>query len=179
MVLVCPYMPNPHAFPGGSGAMFARYVQWLRDAVLPAVRERVPGAVRSREGTGMAGVSLGGYAALELASRAPETFSTVATVQGAFSAASAPNYARRLAELESPALRGVYVSTSWYDPYRVANERLYEALVQRGVPSRFSLRRGPHSQGWLREIGTAELLLWQDRALRTKLETGAIRAPKP
>lgn len=176
MVLVCPFMPNPYGFPGGSRVMLDRYASWLTDGVLPLVRDRIPRASRSREATGIAGVSLGGFAALELGLRAPRTFATVGTVQGAYRIGLAPEYSRRLSEL-GPTLRGVYVATSSFDPYRAANERLHRELRERAVTARLSVRRGPHSQGWLREIGTLETLLWHDRALRGDLETGEVRPP--
>lgn len=175
-VLVCPFMPNPHRFAGGASSMLDRYTQFLVEQLLPAVRARVPRASAERAATGIAGVSLGGYAALEVVLRAPRAFATVGTVQGAYRAAKAIEYARRIAELREPALSGVYVATSTADPYRAANERLAERLAASGVATRLSVRRGPHSQGFLREIGTPELLLWQDRALRGRIETGEVRA---
>lgn len=179
MVVACPFMPNPHAFHGGSRAMLAGYAKWLRDALLPQVRGRIPKASHSRDATGIAGVSLGGFAALELGLRAPDVFATVGTVQGAFGAGMAQNYARQIAELDPKSLRGAYVATSAEDPYRAANERLYRELGLRGVPARLSVRRGPHSQAWLREIGTLETLLWHDRALRGNLERGELRSKRP
>lgn len=174
LVLVCPYMPNPHRFPGGAAAMFRRYARFLGDALLPAVRAKVPSAHPNRDGTGIAGVSLGGYAALELGLELPRVFGTVGTVQGAFRPPRAVAYAERIAKLQPSGMApsAVYVATTSYDPYRAGGERLGRELRARGVPTRLLVRRGPHSQGFLREIGTLDLLLWSDRALRGKIETG-------
>lgn len=174
LCVVCPYMPNPYDFPGGSEVMLGRYTRWLRDALLPEVRARVKQASSARESTGIAGVSLGGYAALEIALRAPETFGTVGTLQGAYKKDRVTSYVDRLSAL-SPALRAAYVGTSVDDVYKVANERLGKQLAERGLATRLTVRRGPHNQAFLREVGTLELLLWHDRALRGHCETGVAR----
>jgi hypothetical protein len=67
------------------------------------------------------------------------------------------------------------VATSSFDPYRAANERLGRKLAELGLSARLSVRRGAHSQGFLREIGTLELLVWHDRALRGNVATGETR----
>lgn len=174
LCVVCPYMPNPYEFPGGSEAMLGRYTRWLRDALLPDVRARVKQASPARESTGIAGVSLGGYAALEIVLRAPETFGIVGTLQGAYKKNRVTHYADRLSAL-APALRAAYVGTSVDDVYKLANERLGNQLAERGVATRLTVRRGPHNQAFLREVATLELLLWHDRALRGHCETGVVR----
>lgn len=179
MVLVCPFMPNPHAFPGGARKMFSRYALWLEQALLPEVRRLVPGVGHSREAAGIAGVSLGGFAAVELGLRARASFGTIGTVQGAFGVERVPGIARRIIEREARSLRGVYVATSTLDPYRAANQRLYRELSAHGMPVHLSVRTGPHSQKWLREIGTLEMLLWHDRALRGEIEQGEVRPKRP
>jgi enterochelin esterase-like enzyme len=144
--------------------------------MLPAVRERVSAASREPAHTGIAGVSLGGAVALEVFVRKPRLFATLGTVQGAYGVNLGALFARRIVEAESVPGRAVYVSTSHGDPYRAANERLARELEQRGMPTRLSVRKGPHSQAWLIEIGSLELLLWHDRALRGEVETGRVGA---
>jgi len=173
MVVACPFLPKPSA----AGAGIARYARWLEHTLLPAVRERVPSVSRDASATGLSGVSLGGYVSLEVFLQKPELFATVSSVQGAFGADRAVLYARRIGELTVARRIAVFASSSSFDPYRRANERLYRELSARGVPARLSIRRGPHSQGWLREVGSLETLLWHDRALRGAVETGEVRAP--
>jgi predicted esterase len=174
-VVVCPFMPNPYAG-GGSGNRLERYAKALEQEMLPAVRERVSAASREPAHTGIAGVSLGGAVALEVFVRKPRLFATLGTVQGAYGVNLGALFARRIVEAESVPGRAVYVSTSHGDPYRAANERLARELEQRGMPTRLSVRKGPHSQAWLIEIGSLELLLWHDRALRGEVETGRVGA---
>jgi enterochelin esterase-like enzyme len=171
MVVVCPFMPNPYSG-GDGGARLERYASALERDILPAVRERVSAASREPAHTGVAGVSLGGAVALEVFVRKPALFATLGTVQGAYGANLAATFARRISDAEAVPGRAVYVSTSHGDPYRAANERLARELEKRSVSTRLSVRKGPHSQGWLVEIGSLELLLWHDRALRGQLETG-------
>ncbi|HLV66448.1 MAG TPA: alpha/beta hydrolase-fold protein [Polyangiaceae bacterium] len=174
LVVVCPSMPNPNRMRGPETALDA-FAECLTDEVLPAVRARVTTASPAPALTGLAGVSLGGRVALDLYLRRPEAFRTVGTVQGAYGVDRAVRYAERLANAPGAlAERAVYVATSSTDPYRAANDRLARELEKRGVPSTFSLRKGPHTQGWLREIGSLELLLWKDRALRGHVAATAL-----
>ena len=174
-IVVCPFMPNPYAG-GDAGPRLDRYASALEQQILPAVRARLPAASPEAAHTGVGGVSLGGAVALEVFLRKPTSFATLATVQGAYGKGLAATFARRIAEAESLEGRSVYVSTSLGDPYRAANERLARELTQRGIATRLSVRKGPHSQGWLTEIGSLELLLWHDRALRGQIETGRVGA---
>jgi enterochelin esterase-like enzyme len=163
LCVVCPFLPNPYAN-GAAATALDRYAAWLGEGLLPALRSQVPEASAAPEHTGIAGVSLGGFAALEVYLRRPNLYRTVGSVQGAFSVAGARTYAKRLSESKADAR--VWVSTSTLDPYRNANQALAKELEKSGIPVSLSVRKGPHSQDWLREIGTLEMLLWHDRALR-------------
>ncbi len=164
LCVVCPYLPNPHAAP--RDPTLEGYARWLEGGLLPALRDRVPQATRSAARTGIAGVSLGGFAAIEVCLRRPQLFGTLGCVQGAFAAERGAVYARKLA----PSFRGeqprVYVASSKQDPYRAANLAFARALKAEGVASEWNLRNGAHSQDWLKKVGSLDLLLWHDRALR-------------
>jgi predicted esterase len=175
LVVVCPYMTNPYAG-GDPAARLERYTETLVRDVLPAVYERVPAASKAPRATGVAGVSLGGAVAIEVYLRRPAQFGTLGTVQGAYGAGLGVVLGRRIAQAEGVPGRSVYVSTSDGDPYCTANERLARELETQSVPVRYSRRKGPHSQGWLIEIGSLELLAWHDRALRGDVETGRVRS---
>jgi predicted esterase len=171
-LVVCPFMPNPYT--GDASTRLERYAETLTRDLLPAVREQVPAASPDPRCTGIAGVSLGGAVALEVFVRRPREFGTLGIVQGAFGTSLSKMFARRIVEADNPAGRAVYVSTSRGDPYRAANQRLARELGALGVPTRFSERKGPHSQDWLIEIGSLELLLWHDQALRGRPEQGSV-----
>lgn len=171
MVIVCPFLPNPYASGRASSAL-DEYADWTEKSLLPSVRARVPSATTSAQSTAIAGVSLGGYAALEVFLRRPAPFSSVGTVQGAFGRELAARYARELASFPAAQRPSVYVATSTDDPYRDANLSLGKALLQEKLRTRVTVRPGPHSQGWLRSVGSRELLLFFDRALRGHAETG-------
>ena len=165
VIAVCPFMPNPYASTD-SGTALERYARALVEDALPAVRARVPAAATDAARTCIAGVSLGGAVAVEALARQPAAFGALATVQGAYGKALAPVLARRIAAAGAP--RAAYVATSTGDPYRAANVELAKQLEKHGIAAHASVRSGPHSQGWLVEIGSLELLLWCDRALRGK-----------
>lgn len=168
LCIVCPYLPPPRVTQA-SDPKFERYARWLSDALLPAVRDRVPEAARGPDQTGIAGVSLGGLVALRAGIHCAEHYSTVGSVQGAFGAGEAAYLASALAGRFRGPGRAAYVATSSFDPYRAANAALSQKLFAAGVRSEFCLRTGPHSQTWLREVGSLDLLLWHDRALRSAL----------
>jgi pimeloyl-ACP methyl ester carboxylesterase len=166
LCVVCPYLPHPRTLQSKDPS-FERYASWLSDALLPAVRDRVPEATRSALQTGIAGVSLGGFVALQAGLHRAQHYATVGSVQGAFGVELAVSLARRLATSFNAQGRSVYVATSEADPYRGANQALARELKKLGVHSELCLRGGPHSQPWLREVGSADLLLWHDRRLRS------------
>jgi enterochelin esterase-like enzyme len=165
LCVICPYLPHPRTF-AASDPKFERYASWLSDALLPAVRDRVPEATRAPAQTGIAGVSLGGFVALQAGLLRAQHYATVGSVQGAFGVEQAGSLARRLSESFRGPGRSVYLATSQADPYRAANQALARQLTTLGVSGALCLRAGPHSQSWLREVGSSDLLLWHDRALR-------------
>lgn len=174
LLVVCPFMPNPYA--GDAATKLERYSDWLTGDLLPAVREQLPSATRDPRHTAVAGVSLGGAVAVEAFVRRSSEFGILGTVQGAYGTNLSKQHARRIAEAKHPEGRAVYVATSKGDPYRAANQRLSRELSALGVQNRYSERKGPHSQDWLIEIGSLEMLLWHDRALRGRVETGVVGA---
>jgi predicted esterase len=163
MVLACPVTPNTNRLPPGS--TLDRYANWIETKLLPAIRERAP-VLPQAESTGIDGVSLGGYAALEVFLRKPNLFGAVGSCQGAFSLAAADKYAARIETvIRELGPRKVRIATSSEDPFRKPAERLAKALSKRDIAHTLSLTPGPHNQHWLREIGSLELLLFHDRAL--------------
>ena len=162
LAVACPYTPNVFKA-GPTQAVLDRYAAWLVDRLLPALTRElgVPSV-----NVGLDGVSLGGYVSLEVFLRRPRAFSSVGSLQGAFSAASAEAYAARIerafAEYGPRPLR---IATSSWDPGKAASERLVELLAKRDVKATLSVPPGPHDQRFLREAGSLELLLWHDRTL--------------
>jgi enterochelin esterase-like enzyme len=164
LALVCPFTPN--VFQKRPSAPFLdRYADYLEQAVLPAARAATPtqdGAAH----TGLDGVSLGGYVALEVFLRKPQLFAVVGCMQGAFGPALAEVYAHRIAEGSAQyGPRAIHLTTSSHDPFRDATQRLATRLAEHGVNATLTLAPGPHDQRFLREVGTLEMLLFQARAL--------------
>jgi pimeloyl-ACP methyl ester carboxylesterase len=164
LALVCPFTPN--VFKQHPSAPFLdRYADYVEHALLPAVRAATP-TLAGPEHCGAAGVSLGGYVALEVFLRKPQLFAALGCVQAALSSAAVEQYARRLAELPAFAVpRAIQLVTSSFDPFREATLRLTKRLSERGVSTTLQSPTGPHDQRFLREVGTLEMLLFQARAL--------------
>ena len=164
LALVCPFTPN--VFKSQPSAPFLeRYADYIERALLPAVRAATPIAPDS-SACGVAGVSLGGYVALEVFLRKPRLFAALGCVQGAFGVAVAEPYAQRLAVLvavQGP--RAIQLVTSTFDPFRDASIRLAKRLAERGISATLTNPPGLHDQRFLREVGTLEMLLFQARAL--------------
>ena len=164
VALVCPFTPN--VFKQQPSAPFLdRYADYIEQALLPAVRAATP-VLAEPSRCGVAGVSLGGYVALEVYLRKPRLFAALGCVQAALSRAAVESYARRLVELPAlPEPRAVQLVTSSFDPFRDATQRLAKRLAERGFSATLSSPPGPHDQRFLREAGTLEMLLFQARAL--------------
>ncbi|MEI9938022.1 MAG: alpha/beta hydrolase-fold protein [Pseudomonadota bacterium] len=165
LALVCPFTPN--VFERHPSAPFLdRYADYVEQQLLPAVRAATP-TPAGRAHFGVAGVSLGGYVALEIFLRKPRLFSTLSCVQPALSSAAAEHYAKDLSELSAAeGAPAIQLMTSSFDPFRDATLRLAKRLSERGVSATVASPTGPHDQRFLREVATLEMLLFQARALR-------------
>jgi enterochelin esterase-like enzyme len=165
VAMVCPFTPNVLGKDPGAPVL-DRYAKYIEQVLLPAAREATP-TLSGAMHLGVDGVSLGGYVSLEMFSRKPELFGVIGSMQGAFGVQLAEVYARRIAEARANfGPRLVHVTTSSYDPFRDAAQRLAQRLTERGVSTTLTLATGPHDQTFLREAGTLEMLLFQARALQ-------------
>lgn len=169
VALVCPFTPN--VFKKHPSAPFLdSYADYIEQTLLPAVREATP-ILAGAEHCGVAGVSLGGYVALEVFLRKSALFGALSGVQPAFSVAAVERYAQRLAALKTPRQEPrIQFVTSTLDPFRDATQRLAKRLVERDVAVTSSCPTGPHDQRFLREVGTLEMLLFQARSVHGSVE---------
>jgi hypothetical protein len=162
--IACPYTPNPWKAANAT-ALLNAYAAWIVDGVVANCRVDAP-IVPDVAHTGLDGCSLGGYVGLEVWTRRPDAFGTWGGVQSAIGEAGAASWAERLAAaIGKVGPRKLHVQSSSLDPYRAANERLGAELRRRKLAVDTRVPPGPHDQPWLRETGTVEMLLWQDRAL--------------
>jgi len=164
LALVCPFTPN--VFKQHPSAPFLdRYADYIEQALLPAVRAATP-ILAGYERCGTAGVSLGGYVALEVFLRKPALFAALGCVQAALSRAATEHYTQRLVELSKAAgPRAIQLVTSGSDPFRDATLRLSKRLAERAISTTLQDPSGPHDQRFLREVATLEMLLFQARTL--------------
>jgi enterochelin esterase-like enzyme len=165
LVFACPFVPNVYGA-ADRARWLDDYARFLVDAVVPRAREAAP-ALADTAHTSLNGVSMGGYVGIEVFLRKPEHFGAWGSLQGAFAETQIDAYARRLAEAtERVGPRPLLLETSSADTYRRINERLSRALRDRGVPHDFVMPPGPHTQPFLQESGTVEMILWHDRLAR-------------
>lgn len=159
-VMVCPFTPNPYK-PGGNQVL-ARFMRFVNGELRAAVEERV-GAAFPASRSMIAGVSMGGFLAIEIFLQSPDKFCGLGAVQAAFG----PNQALRYAAGVSKASqrlgpRRVEILSSSFDPYRRSNELFHRHLLERKQASRLRVLPGPHDQRWLNESGIIEVLLAAD-----------------
>jgi len=166
VVVACPFTPNP-AGALDRQAHLTKYATWVREVLVPRVREQYPVST-SEAATHLAGCSMGGSVALEVAQRSPGAFGGLALVQSAHGAHRNAPFAVAAATL-GPAGGPLptLVLTSQGDPFRERNVALGAELAKQGVPHEAVVLPGPHDQPWLREAGTPTMLHWLDRRPRS------------
>jgi predicted esterase len=164
-VIACPYTPNVNRAPNVN-VMLDGYAQWITDVVIPQTRRETPIATEANR-IAIDGCSLGGFVAIEVFLRKPETFGALGAVQAAIGKHRAVPYAERLQNvIKQHGPRAIHLQTSSADPFREANEALASELTKRLVAHETIVLPGPHDQPWLREVGTLEMLRWHDRRFR-------------
>ena len=136
------------------------YAAWLAGPGLEAVREHFDFAARTREATGIDGVSLGGMLALETGLRHPDAFGTVGAIQPAIS-----ERFEALALLASPGRQQIRLLSSDDDPFLAPTLALSDGLTARAIEHDRLVVPGPHGYAFNRGPGAIELLFFHDRAL--------------
>lgn len=159
-VLACPFTPNPYR--AGGDQLVAHFADFVVDQLKPEVERRVERSFPAARSM-LAGVSLGGYLAIEIFLRRPQSFVGLGSVQGAFGPGQATRYAIGVAKVAARVgARRIEILTTSFDPYRRPNELFQRALSSRGQAARLRVSPGPHDQRWLNEAGCIELLLAAD-----------------
>jgi pimeloyl-ACP methyl ester carboxylesterase len=162
-VMVCPFTPNPYK-PGGNEVL-TRFMRFVNGDLRAAVEHRV-GATFPASRTMLAGVSMGGFLAIEIFLQRPELFCGLGVVQAAFGPNQAVRYAAGVSKAsERLGRKRVEILTSSLDPYRRSNELFQRHLLERKQASRLRVSPGPHDQRWLKESGVIEMLLAADDVL--------------
>ncbi len=144
------------------------YGNWIAGPMLDAVREEYPGLARTRAGTGIDGVSLGGALALEVGLRHPETFGAVGAIQPAVRNDEA-NLAGLAGNGDPQRIR---LLTSDDDPYLEPTRQVSTLLREAAVPHELVVTPGPHNYEFNRGTGSIELLRFASAALETERVEG-------
>lgn len=163
VMVVTPYVPDVRGEALGSERM-RELGDWLAGPLLDRVRARFEGAARTREGTGIDGVSMGGRVALEVGLTHADRFGAVEGIQPAVTGIE-----DGLAELARTAARAhpqrLRLLTSDDDPFVWATRRLSSELVERRLTHTLTVVPGPHDYAFNRGPAGLEMLLFHDRAL--------------
>lgn len=178
VAVVTPEGGNTWYINGGSG----RWGDYIADDLVREVEKRWP-VKRSREGRAIAGLSMGGYGALNLALRRPEVFGLAASMSGALditrannvfeggrrvdaevlegfgppdSATRRDNDVYRLASEADPSrLPYLHIDCGVEDPWFKVNREFAQVLTARGIAHDFHELPGNHNwQYWDRQIET-------------------------
>ncbi len=163
LVLVCPFTPNVWSYKNTEQTL-DHYADFLRGPLLERVAREVPEADTSR--LGLDGCSLGGFVALEVARRRPDGWGSLGVVQPAIAERKVAGYGDVLAGAARAHKTRLHVESSTYDPYLRVSRLLHAAVLERGAAAELVVPPGPHDQPFLRDVGTLEMLLFHDRALR-------------
>ncbi|MEZ4300270.1 MAG: alpha/beta hydrolase-fold protein [Polyangiaceae bacterium] len=163
VVLASPYAPDlrDRSFEGA-----APYGRFITEVLLPKAREAAF-APAAPERTGIDGVSMGGRLALFIGLRFPEVFSAIGAMQPALRASEAEEITKlaAAARAKNPKLR-LRLLSSEEDPFLDAVKAVSAAMRAASVDHDLVVVPGPHNYEWNRGPGCAEMLLFQERALR-------------
>jgi hypothetical protein len=171
VLVVTPYVPDLLA-PNVPPEEITRYGDWIVNGLLPAVRRAYPQAARTRAGTGIDGVSLGGRVALEVGFAHAEAFGAVGAIQPAVTGETERIAAIARAAGESHGAQAIRLLTSEGDPFLAATRELSTELQDRRVPHTLLVLPGPHDYEFNRGPGAIELLRFAQNALASEQEPG-------
>lgn len=134
--------------------------------ILPRAMRETP-AIGTPQTTGIAGISLGGRAALAIGLHSPESFAAIGGLQPAFDLENAGAVAKRaaLARQKNPGL-AFQLLTSEGDYFLASTKAMSAAMKSAGVPHSFVLAPGPHDYPFNRGPAVYEMLIYHDRVLR-------------
>lgn len=160
LVLVCPFTPNVWSYRDTPATLDA-LASFVAGELLDRVAAEVPEADATR--VGVDGCSLGGFVSPEVFLRKPARFKSFGVIQPAIGHRQIGRYVDALG-----AVKGlpVHVESSLADPYLAVSRDLHAALKKASIDADFIAPPGPHDQPFLRDVGSLEMLLWHDRALR-------------
>ncbi len=164
VMVVMPYTPDLIDEPVGSERV-QRYGAWLSGPLLRTIREEFPQAARTRDGTGIDGVSLGGMLSLEAGFTHPDAFGAVGGIQPAIRGreraladAAAGGHGNRRPQR-------IQLLTSEADPFLPPTRTLAEDLRSARISYRLAVYPGPHGRDFNRGPGGIEMLRYFDEVL--------------
>jgi enterochelin esterase-like enzyme len=164
LMVVTPYTPDLMAAAPDS-AELRGYGDWLAGPLLEALRAQMPNAARSREATGIDGVSLGGMLALEAGFAHPEAFGAVGGIQPAIRGRSQKLLAAAQEARDDGHAPAIRLLTSDGDPFKEPTEALSRQFRDAHISHRLVVFPGPHDYIFNQGPAAIELLRFFDEVL--------------
>ncbi|MGX5856529.1 alpha/beta hydrolase [Dyadobacter jiangsuensis] len=179
-------MPSDGLFQDGSGYLphhAADYESWIARDVPALVRQQYP-EVQEDSPFFLAGLSMGGYGALRIGARYPDTFRAFSGLSSITEFAQFADFVQDFPALTaSVRVQECVLDVLWehqtrlrpfgfdcgrQDPLFEANTRLHQELLARGVPHEFEVHEGGHTWDYW-ENHLAETLLFFARNLNDSI----------
>jgi enterochelin esterase-like enzyme len=164
VIVVMPYTPDLVRERPSSDAI-QKYGEWIVGPLLRTIRHELPQAARTRDGTGIDGVSLGGMLSLDIGFAHPEAFGAVGAIQPAIRGREDVLLRAAVASRGSGRPQRIRLLTSEDDPFLPPTRAFAELLRSERVSYRLSVFPGPHSYDFNRGPGAIELLRFFDEVL--------------
>jgi len=164
VMVVSPYTPDLMEDPP-NGPRVRSFTSWLAGPLLDALREQMPNAARSREGTGIDGVSLGGMLALEAGFGHPEAFGAVGGMQPAIRGRGGRLVAAATLARAGGHSQSLRLLTSDGDPFKGPTEAFSRRLREAHYSHRLVVVPGPHDYVFNQGPGAVEMLRYFDEVL--------------
>jgi len=162
LCVACPYTPNL-GLPGADEVQpFAHFV--VND--LLSKTTELTGAPRTRDKTGIDGVSMGGRLALLVGLSHPEVFASVGALQPQMEKEEATMFAELAKKATSTNKIALRLVSSTDDPFLDAVQALDGELTRLAVAHRTIITKGPHDYVWNKGPGGCEMLMFHERVLR-------------
>jgi S-formylglutathione hydrolase FrmB len=150
------------------GDSACQYETYIAKELIDTI-DRLYATVRSPEGRGITGLSMGGHGALYLAFRHPDVFSVAGSMSGGLDIRSFPknwdlekrlgSYAEQpdkwdqhtvagLTHLLVPGQLRIIIDCGTEDFFYTVNSKLHERLLERNIPHEFISRPGKHDSAY-------------------------------
>jgi enterochelin esterase-like enzyme len=163
IILACPYSPRLTV---GQPLEIPEYESFVVKELIPELKRRYRVA---SEGVGVDGVSMGGARSMYYGFKYPELFSSIGSVQGAFSPYLAVYKDLVSKNREQIKHKSIQLVTSDKDTMALSVQKMHKMLLAEGIPHIYSVLTGPHDYVFNQGPGSLALLVFHNQAFLSRL----------